>query len=89
MSVDNMAEASHKRFSNNRGDDRYGRPEGGVKLVLQSEYIPSGDQPQAIHDLSAGIHAGEKDQVLLGVTGSGKTYTMMGTQDDPGVIKQV
>ena len=76
MNVDNMAEASHNRLSNNRADDGYGRPEGGAELILQSEYIPSGDQPQAIHDLSAGIQAGERDQVLLGVTGSGKTYTM-------------
>ena len=41
-----------------------------------SEYVPSGDQPQAIERLSAGVQRGDKAQVLLGVTGSGKTYTM-------------
>ena len=41
-----------------------------------SPFEPTGDQPQAIDKLSKGIEAGEKLQVLLGVTGSGKTYTM-------------
>jgi excinuclease ABC subunit B len=43
---------------------------------LVSGYKPAGDQPQAIEKLEAGIRAGLKDQVLLGVTGSGKTFTM-------------
>ncbi len=43
---------------------------------LVSEYEPAGDQPQAIEELVAELLAGERDQVLLGVTGSGKTYTM-------------
>ena len=43
---------------------------------LVSEFEPAGDQPAAIEQLCAGIKAGEKDQVLLGVTGSGKTFTM-------------
>ena len=43
---------------------------------LVSEYKPQGDQPRAIGELVSGLHAGEKDQVLLGVTGSGKTFTM-------------
>src|ERR1700686_1628508 len=43
---------------------------------LTSEYKPKGDQPNAIAELTRGIYAGEKHQVLLGVTGSGKTYTM-------------
>ncbi len=46
------------------------------KFILHSEYSPTGDQPQAIAALSAGISAGMRDQVLLGVTGSGKTFTM-------------
>jgi excinuclease ABC subunit B len=46
------------------------------QLRVVSEYEPAGDQPTAIHDLVAGIRAGERDQVLLGVTGSGKTFTM-------------
>ena len=43
---------------------------------LESPFNPAGDQPQAIKDLVDGINNGEKNQVLLGVTGSGKTYTM-------------
>jgi excinuclease ABC subunit B len=43
---------------------------------LVSEYAPAGDQPTAIKTLIDGIQAGERDQVLLGVTGSGKTFTM-------------
>ncbi|HZI58326.1 MAG TPA: excinuclease ABC subunit UvrB, partial [Verrucomicrobiae bacterium] len=43
---------------------------------LASDYTPKGDQPNAIDELTRGIYAGEKHQVLLGVTGSGKTYTM-------------
>ncbi|MGE5582969.1 MAG: excinuclease ABC subunit UvrB [Bacillota bacterium] len=46
------------------------------KLVVHSEYQPSGDQPQAIAELVKGIREGYRDQVLLGVTGSGKTFTM-------------
>ena len=47
---------------------------GQFKVV--SDYTPSGDQPQAIDTLASGIENGLRDQVLLGVTGSGKTYTM-------------
>jgi excinuclease ABC subunit B len=43
---------------------------------LQSSYTPAGDQPDAIAKLTEGINEGEKHQVLLGVTGSGKTFTM-------------
>ncbi len=43
---------------------------------FQSEFTPSGDQPQAIAALTAGVRSGKKHQVLLGVTGSGKTFTM-------------
>ena len=43
---------------------------------LRSDYKPSGDQPQAIDKLVAGIESGMKGQTLLGVTGSGKTFTM-------------
>jgi excinuclease ABC subunit B len=45
-------------------------------LKVVSDYAPAGDQPTAIHDLVAGVRQGERDQVLLGVTGSGKTFTM-------------
>ncbi len=46
------------------------------KFILHSEYKPTGDQPQAIDRLSAGVEAGERFQTLMGVTGSGKTFTM-------------
>ena len=48
----------------------------GVAFDLHSPFEPAGDQPTAIKELTAGIKAGERNQVLLGVTGSGKTFTM-------------
>lgn len=45
-------------------------------FTLHSDFTPAGDQPQAIAELTAGLQAFEKNQVLLGVTGSGKTFTM-------------
>ena len=56
--------------------ERPAKSEGGKKFRLQSAYEPAGDQPQAIGELVAGLQAREHDQVLLGVTGSGKTFTM-------------
>ena len=50
--------------------------EGGVRLEMISPFQPAGDQPRAIAELAEGIAAGERDQVLLGATGTGKTYTM-------------
>ena len=50
--------------------------EGGKPFRIVSDYEPAGDQPAAIAELVAGVQAGERDQVLLGVTGSGKTFTM-------------
>ncbi len=47
-----------------------------AKFVLKTDYKPQGDQPQAIEELVAGIRRGDQHQVLLGVTGSGKTFTM-------------
>ena len=47
-----------------------------AEFNLQSSYEPSGDQPKAIRELVSGIHKGEKQQVLMGITGSGKTFTM-------------
>ena len=46
------------------------------KFVLHAPYKPTGDQPQAIEKLVQGINIGDKEQTLLGVTGSGKTFTM-------------
>jgi excinuclease ABC subunit B len=54
-----------------------------VKFELTSKYVPTGDQPEAIRDLVKGIEHGDKHQVLLGVTGSGKTFTIA------NVIEQV
>ncbi|MCC0077172.1 MAG: excinuclease ABC subunit UvrB [Rhodobacter sp.] len=50
--------------------------EGGKRFVMQSPFQPAGDQPTAIAELSAGLRTGEHDQVLLGATGTGKTFTM-------------
>ncbi|MDG1457962.1 MAG: excinuclease ABC subunit UvrB [Pseudoprimorskyibacter sp.] len=50
--------------------------EGGIQFRMQSEFSPAGDQPTAITELSQGIAGGERDQVLLGATGTGKTFTM-------------
>ena len=52
------------------------RATGGVPFKIVSDYKPAGDQPQAIVELIAGLERQERDQVLLGVTGSGKTFTM-------------
>src|SRR6478736_4897234 len=52
------------------------KSEGGVRFEIKSEYQPRGDQPTAIAELVEGINRNDRTQVLLGVTGSGKTYTM-------------
>ena len=52
------------------------RPEGGRPFELVSDYSPAGDQPAAIVELVEAVRRQERDQVLLGVTGSGKTFTM-------------
>jgi excinuclease ABC subunit B len=52
------------------------KAEGGKKFKLVSDYTPAGDQPAAIAELVAGVNEGDRDQVLLGVTGSGKTFTV-------------
>lgn len=57
---------------------------GGIKMFeLVSKYKPSGDQPKAIKELVDGIKGGKKNQVLLGATGTGKTFTIA------NVIKEV
>ena len=52
------------------------KSEGGIAIEMVTDYKPSGDQPTAIADLVEGINSGDRSQVLLGVTGSGKTFTM-------------
>ncbi len=59
------------------------------RFLLQSEFKPSGDQPQAIAELLEGLEKSEREQVLLGVTGSGKTFTMahvIATMNRPSLI---
>ncbi|MEG0833120.1 MAG: DEAD/DEAH box helicase family protein, partial [Oscillospiraceae bacterium] len=46
------------------------------KFHLVSDYKPTGDQPQAIEQLTQGLNKGYREQALMGVTGSGKTFTM-------------
>ncbi len=61
----------------------------GAKLEVISDYKPAGDQPQAIVQLSEGVAKGEREQVLLGVTGSGKTFTMahvIANQQRPALV---
>jgi excinuclease ABC subunit B len=52
------------------------KSEGGKRFVIKSDFEPRGDQPQAIRELVEGVDQLEREQVLLGVTGSGKTFTM-------------
>ncbi|MCI5074325.1 excinuclease ABC subunit UvrB [Oricola sp.] len=56
--------------------ERPDKSEGGIEIVMKSAYEPAGDQPAAIADLTAGLGDGDRSQTLLGVTGSGKTFTM-------------
>jgi excinuclease ABC subunit B len=64
------------RKSSGLAGSRPARRDMGQPFELVSDYSPAGDQPRAIAELLAGLGEGERDQVLLGVTGSGKTYTM-------------
>jgi excinuclease ABC subunit B len=59
-----------------RPERSWERLEGGRRFKLVSDYQPAGDQPEAIRQLVEGVERSEQDQVLLGVTGSGKTFTM-------------
>jgi excinuclease ABC subunit B len=70
LSIVNTPEA------NNKKDNFFQKLEGGKKFKLTSPFTPAGDQPTAIKQLREGLLANQKNQVLLGVTGSGKTFTM-------------
>ena len=59
-----------------RPDRRWEKLEGGIELKVDAPYEPAGDQRTAIPELVEGGQAGERDQVLLGATGTGKTFTM-------------
>ena len=50
--------------------------EGGINFKIKSDFQPSGDQPEAIKKLLKNLEENKQEQVLLGVTGSGKTFTM-------------
>ena len=56
--------------------ERPEKSEGGVRFKIVSDYTPKGDQPQAIKELVEGVNKHDRSQVLLGVTGSGKTFTV-------------
>ena len=58
---------------------RFGREDEGEPLHVTSPYEPAGDQPQAIARLAQGVRDGLRYQTLMGVTGSGKTFTMAKT----------
>ena len=62
--------------ANNKKENFLKKLEGGKKFKLTSSFTPAGDQPTAIKQLREGLLTNQKDQVLLGVTGSGKTFTM-------------
>ena len=72
-----QAKAATSQIGSISGEVR-SRPklEGGRPFVLESEFSPAGDQPTAIKELVAGIGDGDRDQVLLGATGTGKTFTI-------------
>src|SRR6476659_763865 len=72
-----MAERTPEVQVRQRGDDRRLAPaQANSPFVLTSDFEPKGDQPAAIEEMVAGIGRGDKHQVLLGVTGSGKTFSI-------------
>src|SRR5690606_7455150 len=72
---DRFADANFPDFIPHR-PPRPEKSEGGIAYDLQAPYEPRGDQPTAIAELVAGVERADRDQVLLGVTGSGKTFSM-------------
>lgn len=76
-----MAVSNHNRESERVGAElrRFGRESGEERLSVISSFEPAGDQPQAIQKLARGIEEGLRYQTLLGVTGSGKTFSMAKT----------
>ena len=76
-----MAVSNHNRESERVGAElrRFGRESGEERLSVVSSFEPAGDQPQAIQKLARGIEEGLRYQTLLGVTGSGKTFSMAKT----------
>ncbi len=85
QSLDKLLREGRAEFREGDGADRVWTPhrpprpeksEGGRRLVIKSDFDPKGDQPQAIAELVEGVRRHDRTQVLLGVTGSGKTFTM-------------
>ncbi|MGP8119805.1 MAG: excinuclease ABC subunit UvrB [Xanthobacteraceae bacterium] len=83
--LENLIRDGRPEFRRDDGSERVWTPhrpprpeksEGGVRFEIKSDYAPKGDQPLAIKELVEGIKRNDRTQVLLGVTGSGKTYTM-------------
>ncbi len=83
--LDKLLREGRKEFTDPDGAGRVWTPhrpprpeksEGGVRLVIKSDFEPKGDQPLAIDELVEGVQRNDRTQVLLGVTGSGKTFTM-------------
>jgi len=65
-----------KNMAENETSGRPEKLEAGRPIVMHTEFSPAGDQPSAIAELVQGVDSGERDQVLLGATGTGKTFTM-------------
>jgi excinuclease ABC subunit B len=83
-----LVSGSLPKFTPHR-PERPDKSEGGISFKLVSEYEPRGDQPTAIDELVGGVSQHERNQVLLGVTGSGKTFTMaqvIGRTQRPALI---
>jgi excinuclease ABC subunit B len=85
QSLDRLLREGRPEFSTAAGDAKVWTPhrpprpeksEGGKKFVIASDFEPKGDQPEAIKELVEGVKRSDRTQVLLGVTGSGKTFTM-------------
>jgi excinuclease ABC subunit B len=85
QSLDKLLREGRAEFREQDGANRIWTPhrpprpdksEGGKRFVIKSDFDPKGDQPQAIADLVQGVGRNDRTQVLLGVTGSGKTFTM-------------
>ncbi|MCP4206930.1 MAG: excinuclease ABC subunit UvrB [Shimia sp.] len=71
-----MSDATNLPMMADREAQRRPKLEGGKRIVMHTEFEPAGDQPTAIAELTAAINEGERNQVLLGATGTGKTFTM-------------
>lgn len=74
--IDAIGGLPSSEWTPHRPDRRWEKLEGGIELKVDAPYEPAGDQRTAIPELVDGVQQGERDQVLLGATGTGKTFTM-------------